>query len=69
MIEGVQVVETLPGQENEAKIVPWKSGDMAIKSDVILRVEGQYFNAHCVSRPPCDQEMIDTLRLEEMAEI
>jgi hypothetical protein len=65
----VQVVETLPGQENEAKIVPWKSGDIEIKSDVMGRVEGQYFNAHWVSRLPCDQAMMDTLRLEEMDEM
>ena len=69
MIEGVHVFEAVPGQEKLTVVVPWKSGDTEIKSEVTPRVEGQYLNAHCVSILPWDQAMTETLAWEEMADM
>jgi hypothetical protein len=46
----------------DAISVPWKSGDMLIRLETLVRVDGQYFRAHWLSMLPWDQAITDTLR-------
>jgi hypothetical protein len=50
-------------------VVPWKSGEMEIRSETRLRVDGQYLSAHCVSMLPWLQAMTETLVFDETAEM
>lgn len=46
MTAGAQEIFGNSGQAMYAVLVPWKSGEMDMKSLTMLLVDGQYFRAH-----------------------